>query len=104
MQYDLPNLIDAVEINNKAVAKLIARKLFPEHAADMGRAFNGSIDAAKRVHDTLLPNMGYWLFKGGQVTLISATICNRAVVSKGEDGNAGKAWLLAILRVLSTSN
>lgn len=101
---ELDKLIDAVEFNNEAAAKLAARKLFPEHAADMGRAFNGSIDAAKRVHDALLPDMGYWLFKNGQVTLISATICTRAVVSKGEDGNAGKAWLLAILRALNTSN
>lgn len=113
----LRGLIEAVEIGNEAAAKLSARKLMPDQAPDMGRAYNGSLDAAKRLHDALLPGWAVDdMSQNGRLAghpwgirlalWIGARPSENKHVSAGwgsdatPDGNPARAWLLAILRAL----
>lgn len=85
-----------------------ARKIFPYKSAsidDLGltavEAFNGSLDAAKALHDALLPGWVYGLN-------FDARDEAYAFVGDGSDyetdeqysENHARAWLLAILRTL----
>jgi len=101
----LAKLIEAVE------AGTFLMNVLPEHEATAYQAFSGSLDAAKRLHDALLPG--------------SVTVCITQRYGGGfharlfdwvervrEDGsrwwmeasawsdNPARAWLLAILRAL----
>lgn len=100
----LRGLIDGVEIGNEAAAKLNARKAYPEHAPDMGRAYNGSLDAAKRLHDALLPGWAWMMGNKGTATVIPPehVFAKRGTVGPTcrVDDNPARAWLLAILRAL----
>lgn len=93
----LARLIEAVEIGNEAAAKLEARKAYPEHAPDMGRAYNGSLDAAKRLHDALLP--GWWAMLRHS-TRPCVTVGYVDAVQEALDEDLARAWLLAILRAM----
>lgn len=94
---DMRGLIEAVEYGNEAAAKLNAKQMMPNHAANMGRAFNGSLDAAKALHDALLP--GWWATLRLS-TRPMVTVGYLDAVSEGQDDSLARAWLLAILRAL----
>lgn len=90
-------LREAVEIDNEAAAKLRAREAHPNHAPDMGRAFNGSLDAAKRLHDALLP--GWWATLRYSTRPL-VTVGNVDEEFRAQNDELARAWLLAILRAL----
>lgn len=60
-------------------------------------AFGGSLDAAKRLHDALLP--GWWSMLRYS-TRPSVTIGYVEAVQEAQDDNLARAWLLAVLRAL----
>lgn len=85
----------AVEIHAKALARA-ARDIgdrWPAHEAM--KAFNGSLDAAKDLHDVLLP--GFWyLLKPGHAMVGDDFSANND--AEGFAPTTARAWLLAILR------
>jgi hypothetical protein len=112
----LAALIDAVKIENEAAAKLNARKLMPNQAPDIGRAYNGSLDAAKRLHDALLPGTptkivdmsqehmgahGWYVFVNWPHTEWRQHYTAPGPFSHvGRACSPARAWLLAILRAM----
>ena len=63
---------------------------------DAFNAYNGSLDAALRLHEALLPG---WRWNAWAVG--GATVWNDiANVHTAENSNPARAWLLAILRAL----
>lgn len=62
-------------------------------------AFHGSLDAAKALHDEVLPEWSYGVCNdnAGVAPLTSSSIMEHPV---HVDGNPARAWLIAILRAL----
>ena len=81
----------------RSQAEIDAGDYESDEVADIRESFNGSLDAAKRLHDALLP--GWW------ATLRYST---RPLVTVGDvddefraqDDCLSRAWLLAILRAM----
>ena len=77
--------------------------VFCRDAFNAIEAFNGSLDAAKALHDAVLPEYGY-----GIIGTMSDGSCKACVVPKidnppeyhGRNPCPARAWLLAILRAL----
>ena len=106
---NLDKLIEAVQAGTLKPLDLIV--LDPEPHALAWKAFHGSLDAAKALHDALLPGWSarIWTYAGDDA---DATLRETQVSrSRGErttedvdaevDGdNPARAWLLAILRAL----
>lgn len=71
---------------------------------DAGIAFHGSLDAAKRLHDALLPGWAWMMGNKGTATVIPPehVFAKRGTVGPTcrVDDNPARAWLLAILRAL----
>jgi hypothetical protein len=71
-------------------------------------SFDGSLDAAKALHDAVLPSVSQFSITTDP-TCIKVTVCGwpdglsgeREIQGKGfSEGNPARAWLLAILRAL----
>lgn len=60
-------------------------------------AFNGSLDAAKRLHDALLP--GWWATMRYSTRPL-VTVGDVDDEFRAQDDNLARAWLLAILRAM----
>ena len=92
----LARLIEAVE--NGQWDHTVAWKVFGiGKTGQAERAFNGSLDAAKRLHDALLPEWGW------EINVLSARLENaQGDVAYGQriDGPQSRLWLLAILRAM----
>lgn len=85
----------------------VARQVFPYKSAsidDLGltavAAFNGSLDAAKALHDAVLPGFRW---EGGSGGLFDVWD-DPAEPHKGRCDIPARAWLLAILRALIAEN
>lgn len=62
------------------------------------KAFNGSLDAAKALHEALLTGWGWNASQvGASVSSPTANIAEGAAVEFYRDGSPARAWLLAIL-------
>jgi hypothetical protein len=78
-------------------------KVGPQMYHFASRAYDGSLDAAKSLHDALLP--GWAMIVGnadGEPGPFMACLRNPATetIEEGENANPARAWLLAILRAL----
>lgn len=60
-------------------------------------AYHGSLDAARALHNAVLPGCHVSIFIPGKVTVEDVN----GNYHEGEDENVSRAWLLAILRALS---
>jgi hypothetical protein len=95
----IARLVDAVEAGRDDSEKW--RPALGDHGYDAMRAFHGSLDAAKALHDAVLPDFGANIgadgfakvYRGGSVVTVMQ--CARI------DGMPARAWLLAILRALA---
>lgn len=94
---DLDKLIDAVERGCALPLSFIC--LTPEDHRQAFRAYNGSLDAAKELHDALLPGWEWNLASDGVASVWGngPTIVSR---SKG----TSRAWLIAILKAYKAIN
>lgn len=93
----LDNLIKAVEAgewDHDAAAKWLWMKP-GQHYGWAHDAFSGSLDAAKALHDALLP--GWWAALRHS-TRPKATVGYVDRVFEGQDDLLSRAWLLAILK------
>ena len=74
------------------------------HADAIHAAYCGSLDAAKRLHDALLPGWGWMVGDKGTATVIppERLFAETGVIGPTcrVDGNPARAWLLAILRAV----
>lgn len=96
---DLRGLIEAVEAGTATAYDF--GLMFPlatnfEHTRAW-EAYLGSLDAAKALHDALLP--GWWASLRHS-TRPMVTVGYLDAVSEGHDDSLARAWLLAILRAL----
>lgn len=98
---DMDRLIEAVEagadlgLTGLAYDALGTR----EQANRASDAFHGSLDAAKRLHDALLPGWKWDVMSDGQVCLQKGgRFVSGSHVRKAD--NPARAWLLAILRAV----
>ncbi len=80
-----------------------ARQVFPYNSAivnDLGltarAAFEGSLDAAKALHDALLPGKSWTVCPGGA----GVDYSRHDYRSEADNDNPARAWLIAILRAL----
>lgn len=105
----LTKLIEAVEAGEwPGQINGIARAVFPynedwrkDHGVMAHEAFDGSLDAAKRLHDALLPEWRVEFFNlDGEVILGRNRPINRTYGDAMNSGEVARAWLLAILRAL----
>lgn len=105
MSDDLKKLIEAVEASSISYSNLdpfVAALGMNTQANDAHMAYRGSLDAAKALHEALLPG---WIF---DLTNGSCFVCpglddDDATTSgqyAGESDVWSRAWLLAILRAL----
>lgn len=103
----LDKLIAAVEAGGETRTGIeeISAGVFglSETSVDVGTAYNGSLDAAKALHDALLPGWGCSIFSSPGY---GYWICKAVRVEGGlfreevghNETNPARAWLLAILR------
>ena len=102
----LTKLIEAVEAGAASMNDFAA--VFPSETAygpttwgEAHKAYNGSLDAAKRLHDALLPGWRIEVFNlDGEVVLRRNRPINRAYGDALNNGEVARAWLIAILRAL----
>lgn len=110
----LDNLIEAVEGGGDAIQHSIrikAAHAFPPENAygkctfhEVARAFYGSLDVAKALHEALLPGWRLWALGEQDETSCSwtAMILKRLYRDVGvrvfDQPNPARAWLLAILK------
>ena len=103
---DLDRLIEAVEAGDGGAVAAANRRM-GSAARDRGeywesndthKAFSGSLDAAKRLHDALLPGWGWAVNNGvANVWPMSAEYPIHAGIAPD---NPARAWLLAQLRAV----
>ena len=99
----LSKLIEAVEAGAASMNDFAA--VFPSETAygpttwgEAHKAFNGSLDAAKRLHDALLPGWEWHL--GPSNAKVYPYNGSPLKSWSGMADNPARAWLLAILRAL----
>lgn len=72
------------------------------------KANSGSLDAAKRLHDALLPGWAWEICSDDAPD--AAIVWNHAKLGRqfsgkrGDDGNVARAWLLAVLKALENQH
>lgn len=93
----LRGLIEAVERGEYSDSMFCAMFHSQGLCTECEGAFSGSLDAAKRLHDALLP--GWWAMLRHS-TRPSVTIGYVEAVQEAQDDNLARAWLLAVLRAL----
>lgn len=98
---DMQRLIDAVEAGTVPDETVSLAPFCYSGQFETGRqamlAYFGSLDAAKALHEALLPEWGWTLDAGD-----GAYVENRGdfgdIITADVPGNPARAWLLAILR------
>jgi len=94
-------LIEAVEAGESGMGAHAAVFGTGGSAMDAVDAFDGSLDAAKALHDAMLPEWGY-MITSKRSACVSAPDDLHEVGVKGQlgvvEGNPARAWLLAILK------
>lgn len=95
-------LIEAVEAGVISTDMIIDALEEPVDQVTCLAAYHGSLDAAKSLHDALLPGWDWSLFvESAEVS--KPFVCDGVTYSHvyyHEDVNAARAWLICILRAL----
>ena len=98
---DLDKLIAAVEAGRLPTFPETCRAVRGADGVDVDAAFGGSLDAAKRLHDALLPGWAWDVCDDGEADVWPYDdIIDDRVVGICRD-NPARAWLLAILRAVT---
>jgi len=90
------------ELRDKVAAgTFLMDVLPPHHELTAYNAFSGSLDAAKVLHEALLPGWGAVVGMFGWATLTDTNSPgNSLLIETRIPGNPARAWLLAILNAL----
>ena len=94
----LADLIAKVEAGRLVPVDLIV--LEPEEHAWAQRAYEGSLDAAKLLHDAVLPKCGWRVGSVGPCEAVVNRLYGRADEYSAVSPDPARAWILAILRAL----
>ena len=100
---DIDKLIAAVEggqVGWNRLANVAEDAVPPKEAALVATAYSGSLDAAHRLHDALLPGWGWTLECADAAEVWPLGKLKLAIRSYSDGGTPARAWLLAILRAL----
>lgn len=101
---DLDKLIKAVEAGHLPTFPETCRAMGGDNAVDADAAFGGSLDAALRLHEALLPGWAWMMGDKGTVTVIPPERLFAETGAIGPtcriDGQPPRSWLLAILRAV----
>lgn len=99
---DLDKLIEAVEAGEASLATIENMAVLAlglgDSAINAGQAYRGSLDAAKALHDALLPDF-FWQ-RGGFVMTVTDdnTGWGNGIYARAYDRESpARAWLLAVL-------
>lgn len=92
---DLEKLIAAVAADWFAMDVLS-----PEHEVTAYSAFSGSLDAAHRLHDALLPGWKWGRLWDRHMWVEPDDMPGRSERHYGKNDTPARAWLLAILRAV----
>ena len=107
----IAELIEAVEAGDDAAFRKANRAAFSTPCQDMAmqlreencrHAYKGSLDAAKALHEALLPGIMWARSPNGQFCLFDRN-AEEVSYSFEKDRNHARAWLLAILRAKEAS-
>lgn len=100
----LAALIEAVEagVATRAAIEEMGFAALPKmvDGVNCGSAYNGSLDAAKALHEALLPGWE-WGRTEGNIYVKDPRRGSRATKWGGPNDNHARAWLLAVLRALA---
>jgi len=64
------------------------------------KAFNGSLDAAKALHEAVIPNHAWDIWRGIGADCVRYYGCNLPGIDTAYHEDPARAWLIAILRAL----
>ena len=99
----LTRLADAVEAGMLNPVDLVILK--PNEHAHAWKAYNGSLDAAKALHDAMLPNCAWDIWRVPVFDNDPRKYgCNIAAVDTAYAETPARAWLMAIIRALAQAN
>lgn len=106
---ELDRLIEAVEAGDDGgVAAYHSSRVFPVGYAHVINAYHGSLDAAKALHEALLPGFDYRLSRDveeyGALVFQSGRMDEYSGNWQFLHSSAGRAWLLAVLKAYRDSN
>ena len=106
----LAELIEKVEAGNADGRCRLTAKAFSQSVPHsfVWAAMDGSLDAAKALHEAVLPETGWDIFKTGEYpgmipgssAYMFAARVGYGTTYRGDDDNPARAWLIAILRAL----
>lgn len=71
----------------------------PDGIPDICRAYNGSLDASKALHEAVIPDCGWTLVDDGRARIWHKTP-PKILIDFQEGANPARAWLIAILNAL----
>lgn len=97
---DLDKLIEAVEGGNVRpyVIEELASLVFDFRVyGDIARAYHGSLDAAKALHEALLPGWRWTRHHDGEIEVWATGVLSRRW-GRSDDKDPARAWLLAVLK------
>jgi len=105
---DLDKLIVAVEAGDESAMIAVNRRMASAardvckywESNDTAKAFGGSLDAAKRLHDALLPGWGWDVLSVSEAVVHESVAGFRMRAILAESDNPARAWLLSILKAL----
>ena len=102
----LADKVEAGEIALSDLDQFIPSFGMTTTANDAHMAYRGSIDAAKALHEAVLPGWAWTINDSGEQTMwppneiADEEWCADGILSVGPENNPARAWLLAILRAL----
>lgn len=91
---DLLVKVEAGEAGWNRLATIAEDALPPREAALAATAYRGSLDAAKALHDAVLPGWGF------AVTQVGANIEGPTEFYSDDANNPARAWLIAVIKAL----
>ena len=105
----LAKLIAKVEVGSEDTPDFSALVSRPIMQCKAGEAYRGSLDAAKALHEAVLPGFTLWQITRVNDNFVMVSVCDIPRVKgawlepsyRGESPDSpARAWLLAILRAL----
>lgn len=101
----ITRLADKVEAGTATPADFVEKGLMENISAPKSawKAYNGSLDSAKALHEAMLPDWWFAIQPTG-ATVGKMERPHDGNVFDGANQNPARAWLLAILRALAQAN
>ena len=95
---DLDKLIEAVEAGEYSDGMFCPLFHRSGHCVNMEAAYLASLDAAKALHDALLPDWAWSIECENSADVWPRFRLESAIRAYADDGTPARAWLLAILK------